>query len=206
MAYTQLQASAGKEGHQAEAALFGYLAAKFDPLKGKQAGFPGQSAFGRETSERNAAVVEFSGLMILVFCALMVVATMILMAGSRRQARATARRSKPVAILVVLSSAVGLLFSCITLYLTYRPYWYIFQSAIQNGDRVHTRDLQEFLFAAQMLPGVPHRINVLLDALFYSGSPGFLFYVWTGVTLFGVIGLALILLRRFRGRPHSKAP
>jgi len=45
-----------------------------------------------------------------------------------------------------------------------------------------------------------------VEALFYSGSPGFLFYFWAGVTLLGVFGLALIVIRRFLGRPHSKAP
>jgi ABC-type bacteriocin/lantibiotic exporter with double-glycine peptidase domain len=54
-----------------------------------------------------------------------------------------------------------------------------------------------------MLPGVPHHVYVLLDALLYSGSPSFLFYVWAGVTLLGVIGLVLILLRHFLGRPRA---
>jgi len=74
MAYKQLQASSGKEGHQAEAALFGYLATKFDPVKGEHAGFPGEAAFGLDISRRNAAVVEISGLMILIFSGLALIA------------------------------------------------------------------------------------------------------------------------------------
>lgn len=206
MAYSQLQASSGKEGNQAEAALFGYLAAKFDPVKGEHAGFPPQSTFGMKTSERNAAVVEISGLMILIFSGLVVVATSILIAGSRRSARPAAQRARPVATMVVLTSAVGLLFSSVTLYLTYRPYWYIFQSATLNGDRVQSNDLRYFLNDIPMLPGVsPHLNNVLLNALLYSGSPSFLFYVWTGLTLLGVSGLVLILLRHFLGRPRANA-
>jgi hypothetical protein len=46
---------------------------------------------------------------------------------------------------------------------------------------------------------------MLLDSLLYSGSPSFLFYVWAGVTLLGVIGVALILLRHFLGRPRANA-
>jgi hypothetical protein len=206
MAYHQLQQSSEKGGDQAEAALFGYLAAKFDPVRGKHSGLPGESAFGRDTSERNAAVVEISGLMILFFSGLVVIALSILIAGSRRTAQPAAKRAKPVATIVVLTSAVGLLFSSVTLYLTYRPYWYIFHTAILNGDGVQTRDLQEFLISMQTMPGVPHRLNVLLNALLYSGSPSFLFYVWAGVTLLGVIGLALILLRHFLGRPRAHAP
>jgi len=203
MAYRQLQTSSEKGGNQAEAALFSYLAAKFDPISGEHASLSGESAFGPNTSRRNGAVVEISGLMILIFSGFVVVAISILIAGSRRGARPAAERTRPVATMVVLTCAVGLLFSCVTLYLTYRPYWYIFQSAILNGNRVQTRDLQEFLSSTQMLPGVPHHVYVLLDALLYSGSPSFLFYVWAGVTLLGVIGLVLILLRHFLGRPRA---
>jgi hypothetical protein len=206
MAYRQLQASSEKGGNEAEAALFGYLTAKFGPVKGEHAGFPGEPAFGVYISRRNAAVVEISGLMILIFSGLVVVATSILIAGSRRGARPAARSAKPVATMVVLTSAVGLLFSSVTLYLTYRPYWYIFQNAILSGDRVQSRDLRDFLNATQMLPGVSPRVYVvLLDALLYSRSPSFLFYVWTGVTLLGVSGLALILLRHLLGRPRANA-
>ncbi len=206
MAYRQLQASSQKEGKQSEAALFGYLAAKFDPVKGEHAGFPGESAFGLNTARRNAEVVETSGLMILLFSGLVVVATLIVIAGSRRGKRPVAQRARPVATMVVLTSAVGLLFSSITLYLTYRPYWYIFHSAILNGDRVGTSDFRYFLNFTPTLPGVsPRGYHVLVNALLYSGSPSFLFYVWAGLTLLGVIGLALILLRRILGRPHNHA-
>jgi len=206
MAYKPLKALAEKEGNSTEAALFAYLSSKFNPITGEQREYPGESAFGHETSERNAAVVQVSGLMIILFSGLLVIAISILIVGSRRRARPGVQRAKPVATLVVLTSAVGLLFSSITLYLTYRPYWYIFQTAILNGDGAQNRDLQEFLGSTQTLPGIPHRINVLVEALFYSGSPGFLFYFWAGVTLLGVFGLALIVIRRFLGRPHSKAP
>jgi hypothetical protein len=205
MAYRQLQASSEKGGNQAEAALFGYLAAKFEPVKGEHAGFPGESAFGPDTSRRNAAVVETSGLMILIFSGLVVVATTILIAGSRRDARPAAQRMRTVATMVVLTGAVGLLFSSATLYLTYRPYWYIFQSAILSGGRSHARDLGDFLIAAQMLPGVPPRLYLLMDSLIYSHSPTFLFYFWAGLTLLGVSGLGLILLRHFLGRARIPA-
>jgi hypothetical protein len=205
MAYRQLQVSSEKGGNETEAALFGYLAAKFDPVKGEHAGFPGESAFGPYTSRWNAAVVEISGLMILIFSGLVVIAASILIVGSRRVSRPAAQRARPVATMVVLTSAVGLLFSSVTLYLTYRPYWYIFQIAILHGGRSQTRDLREFLISTQRLPGIPSRLYMLLDSLLYSGSPSFLFYVWAGVTLLGVIGVALILLRHFLGRPRANA-
>lgn len=206
MAYKPLIALAEKEGNSAEAALFDYLAGKFNPITGEHARYSGESAFGPYTSTRNAAVVEISGLMIIIFFGLAVIALSILIAGSRRGARPAAQRAKPVATIVVLTSAVGLLFSSVTLYLTYRPYWYIFQSAVLNGDRVQTRDFREFLISTQRLPGFPPHFYTLLNALLYSGSPSFLFYVWTGVTLLGVGGLVLILLRHLLGRPHAHSP
>lgn len=201
MAYKQLQTSSEKGGNQAETALFGYLAAKFDAVKGEHAAFPGESAFGLYISSRNAAVVEISGLMIVIFSGLVLVAASVLIAGIRRGTQPAAERAKPVATMVVFTSAVGLLFSSATLYLTYRPYWYIFQSAIQNGGKTQTSDLGFFLRSTQTLPGVSPR--VYLDAFLYAGSPTFLFYFWTGVTLFGVLGLVLILLRHLLGRPSS---
>lgn len=207
MAYRQLAASSQQQGDATEAALFGYLAAKFDSVKGEHSDFPPPSAFGRETAERNAAVVEISGLMILLLSGLVAIATLILVAGSRRKARRVARRARPVAAIVVLTSAVGLLFSSITLYLTYRPYWYIFQSAILSGETISSNDLRFFLNYTPTLAGIaPRRYHLFLGALIYSGSPGFLFYVWAGVTLLCLGGLVLILLRHLLGRPHAHAP
>jgi hypothetical protein len=198
MAYQQLQASSVSEGDQAQAALFGYLAAKFDPVRGEHPKMSLESSFGLYVSNRNAAVVEISGLMILIFCLLALVATAVLIVDSRRGARPATQRAKPVATLVVLTSAVGLLFSSVTLYLTYRPYWYIFQGAIQNGGKSQTSDLRWFLMSTQTPPGLAP--GGWLEALLYSGSPSFLFYFWTSVTLLGIIGVILILLRHFRGR------
>jgi len=205
MAYRQLQAFFVKGGDQAEATLFAYLAAKFDPLSGEHPGFPGESTFGLDTAKRNAAVVQISGLMILVFSGLLVIAAGILLVGglASRRTPSPAQHAKPVATMVLLSSAAGLLFSSVTLYLTYRPYWYIFQSAIVTGGRSQARDLLFFLNDTKMPPGAsPRVVNLLLHSLLYSGSPDFLFYVWTGVTLMGLIGLVLIFLRHFLGRPR----
>jgi hypothetical protein len=101
-----------------------------------------------------------------------------------------------VATVVTLAGAVGLLLSSATIYLTYRPYWYIFQRAILNGDRSQTRDFRDFLMATHVLPGVaPHSYL----------SVNFQFYFWAGVILLGVAGLVLILLRHLLGRPRANA-
>jgi hypothetical protein len=128
-----------------------------------------------------------------------VIAASILIASIPQRARPAIQRIRTVATMVVLTGAAGLLFSSATLYLTYRPYWYIFQTAILTGGRSHARDLGDFLTATEMLPGVPPRLYLLLDSLLFSRSPSFLFYFWSGFTLLGVSGLGLILLRHFLG-------
>jgi hypothetical protein len=207
LAYKPLKTLAERQGDRTEAALFGYLAEKFNPLRAPNQARPTESAFGHFTSERNAAVVEISGLMILILGGFVVISAVILIAGSRPSARPAAVRAKPVATIVAFTSAVGLLFSSVTLYLTYRPYWYIFQGVVSNADRTQSGDLYDFLGSTQMPPGFsPHGFQMLMNALFYSGSPSFLFYVWTGLTLLGVFGLALIILRHFLGRPRAHPP
>jgi hypothetical protein len=196
-AYKRLQALSQKEGSADEAALFGYLAGRFTPAVGEDSKLEGQWVFGRYVSRRNAAVLQIAGLMMLFFTGLVVVAGSVVIVGSRRGAGLASQRAKPVATVVTLAGAVGLLLSSATIYLTYRPYWYIFQHAILNGDRSQTRDFRDFLMATHVLPGYASDSYLLVN---------FPFYFWTGVTLLGVIGLALILLRHFLGRPHAHAP
>jgi hypothetical protein len=205
LAYRRLQKSAALEGDQERAALFGYLAEKFDGVGGVGADTAKEPEFGRETALRNAAVVEVSGLMIALFTIFAAIAGTILAFASRRKS-GEAQRAKPVAVMVLLTSALGVFFSSVTLYLTYRPYWYIFQTALASGKGVQTRDLQELLNFTQVLPGVSQRLTTLLATLAYSGSPGLLFYVWAGVILFAVIGLSLILLRHFLGQTRAGPP
>lgn len=90
---------------------------------------------------------------------------------------------------------MGVLLSSATVYLTYRPYWYILQHAIQTGDSGQTRDLLTFLLAIKSLAIIEAGVSSDLHI-----------YFWTGVTLLCVSGLALILLRHLLGRPHAHAP
>lgn len=207
LAYRPLKALSARQGNAAEAELFGYLAEKFNPTRKTNSAPLEGSAFGRFTSHRNAAVVEISGLMILVFSGLGIIAGMLLLFGSLPGARPATQRAKPMATMVAFTSAIGLLFSSVTLYLTYRPYWYIFQSTIENGNGVQSSDLYEFLNSAQMPPGVsPQLFRRWMEALIYSGSPSFLFFVWAGVILLCLSALVVIVLRRFLGRQHAHSP
>lgn len=193
MAYKQLHRLSPKDEDQTEAALFSYLAVKFD-LKSEARAQRGGWIFGREICERNAAVLLVSGLMFLIFSSILMVATLILIAGRRRSDRPAVERARPVATMVALTSAVGLLFSSVMLYLTYRPYWYIFQSAILNGDTSQAEDLRAFLSSTQMV----FSLNLSLSA-------GDRFYLWASVISLAVLGMVFILLRHALGRARAPA-
>ena len=194
MAYKQLQALSEKEGNPSEAGLFSYLAAKFDSVRGEHTRIGEEWVFGQYISSRNAAVLQISSLMMLIFSGLVVVTPSILIASGRRGARPAIQRARPVITMVALTGAVGFLLSSATLYLTYRPYWYLFQRAILDGDMSRTRDLRNFLMATRVLPGAAPGGDLCLNLPVYF---------WTGVTLFGVFGLVLVFLRHFLGGPRA---
>jgi hypothetical protein len=150
--------------------------------------------FGEYVATRNAAVLQISSLMMVVFSGLMLVAASVLVAGNLGVGRPGIPRTSPAATIVALTSALGILLSSATIYLTYRPYWYIFQHAILNGDRSQARDLSDFLVAIRMLPAIGLGSNLTVNLPTY---------LWTGITLLGVIALALILLRHLPGRPRA---
>lgn len=200
LAYKQLEALSERQGRDSEAALFGYLAGKFEPHRvgpaqliqdaPVRAKVTYQWVFGQSVSSRNAAVLQIAGLMMLLFSGLVLVAATVLIAGRRERANPGARRAKAVATVAALAGGVGFLVSSATVYLTYRPYWYILQRAVLTGETSQTGDLRDFLAATTMLPGVP------LGGELYPRIP---VYFWTGVTLLGLTGLGFIFLRHFWG-------
>lgn len=153
-----------------------------------------QWAFGEYVSRRDAVVVQISSLTMIIFCALMVFAASGLIAGFRRGESPSGPRTSPWATVLALTSAMGILLSSATIYLTYRPYWYIFQRAILEGDRSQARDLGEFLAAIRTLPVVSAGSN----------STGNLpMYFWAVVTLLATAGLASVFLRHLPSRPRA---
>ncbi|MGH9397835.1 MAG: hypothetical protein ACRD18_13425 [Terriglobia bacterium] len=187
MAYGQLRTLSVKEGNSGEAALFAYLGRKFAPAAGSEG--LRERDFAQDVSRRNAAVLQISSLLMLICAGLLIIAAAILIAGSRRGNGL--QRSGAGLTLLALTSAVGLLLSSATVYLTYRPYWYIFQGALLKGETSQTEDLRSFLMATHTLPGLKPDGGFLLELPVYF---------WMGVILAAVAGLMLILLRHFRER------
>ncbi|MGH9378555.1 MAG: hypothetical protein ACRD1I_07130, partial [Terriglobia bacterium] len=188
MAYRRLRALSEKEGNSGEAALFAYLGKKFAPATGGGKTL-GERDFAQDVSRRNAAVLQISSLLMLICAGLLIAAAAVLIARSSRGEGL--RRSSPALTLLALTSAVGLLLSSATVYLTYRPYWYIFQGAILKGETSQTEDLRSFLMATHTLPGLKPYGGELLELPVYF---------WMGVILAAIAGLMLILLRHFRRR------
>ena len=100
-----------------------------------------------------------------------------------------------MAAVVGLTGAAGLLLSSAPLYVTYRPYWVIFQLAILTGDGSEAGELASFLAQTQLLFG----FHLIFQREYLP------FYLWTGVTLLGVIGLLLLVMQHFRRRPRGTA-
>jgi hypothetical protein len=183
-AYKRLQALSEKEASAAEAALFGYLAGRFDRASGEWRGALRRRLYGEVVSRWNASVVQVSGLMMIVFSGLVVMGALALIT-LLRGTRPGVARAKRVAAVVGFTGATGLLLSSAALYVTYRPYWVIFQRAILTGDRSQADDLASFFEHTQLLFG----FHLIFQRAYFP------FYLWTGVTLLGVIGLLLLVMR-----------
>jgi hypothetical protein len=201
MAYKHLQVFSETQGNSRGAALFAYLATKFDPHRAERQRERAW-VFGSYIARRNAAVLQISSVVMLISCAALIIAASVLIAGYVRAH--TLRRSQPAMTVLALISAVGVLLSSATLYLTYRPYWYIFERAILQGETSQTEDLRSFLAATRGLPGLGLRSELPLRLPVYF---------WTAVILIAVAGLILILLRYTRPRtrlnqprPHARVP
>jgi hypothetical protein len=152
-----------------------------------------EQVFGREVSARNAAVLHISTLALLIFTTMMAIAAAAIARGMLVRARRAAPRSQSIAWATLLAGALGFLISSATIYLTYRPYWYIYQNQILNGSRSRAHAARDYPTVAQSLQ--------------YYGfaAANVPVYFWLGLILLGVTGLVLILLRHFLGRPPANA-
>jgi hypothetical protein len=192
MAYQRLENGAAKHGSTGEVALLAYLGKKFDPATGDAAAALRKSVFGDYVARRNAFVLQLSALMTLIFSGLLISAAVILVAGwwsgetSRRSARG-------VMVFVTLTSAVGFLLSSATVYLTYRPYWYVLQTELLKGSTGQSSGIRSFLAAISTLPGSDRGILLHLPV-----------YLWAAVILAAVAALTLIFLRHLRAPPSLR--
>ena len=165
------------------------------PLDGAQGGTEplGARVFGREVAARNALVLHFATLALVMFSAMVVFAGAALGLGVLRRSRHGPPRPQSVAWAALLTGALGFLVSSATIYLTYRPYWYIYQNQVLSGNGSRGEAARDFLTVGQSL------------RYYGFAAANVSLYFWMGVILLGVIGLVLILLRHFLGRPPANA-
>lgn len=142
----------------------------------------------------NATVVQVSGVTMLGFGGLVLACALIIVKQSG-SARPRLLRADRVTSVLGLIGAVGLVLSSTALYITYHPYSEIFHRFIRQGDASHIRELTDFLNYTQVLPGVGDFYQTL----------DFVSYFWMAVTVLGVIGLVLMVLRHFRSHPRATA-
>ncbi|MGH9327297.1 MAG: hypothetical protein ACRD2B_11535 [Terriglobia bacterium] len=190
MAYQRLENVAVKQGDSGEAALFAYLGKKFDPRAGDTAVMLRKSVFGDYVARRNAFVLQISSLLMFIFSGLLIGAAIVLIATSRAQERPE-RKKRGVMVFITLTSAVGLLLSSATVYLTYRPYWYILQNELLKDGASQNSGLRTFLAAIHTLPGFDRGILLKLPV-----------YFWASVILAAIAALTLVFLRHFREPPR----
>ncbi|MGH9326712.1 MAG: hypothetical protein ACRD2B_08525 [Terriglobia bacterium] len=190
MAYQRLEEVAEKQGNAGEATLLAYLGKKFDPTTGDAAAALRKSVFGDYVAKRNAFVLQISALMMLIFAGLLASTAVLLIAGWRSRKRSR-RSARGVMVFVTLTSAVGFLLSSATVYLTYRPYWYLLQGELLKSSTGESSGIRSFLAAIRRLPAVDRGILLNLPV-----------YFWAAVILAAVAVLTLIFLRHLRSPPR----
>lgn len=194
MAYQRLEKVAGRQGNQGEAALLAYLGKKFDPNTGDASVALRKSVFGDYVARRNAFVLQISALMMLIFSALLISAVVVLITTSHGH-ETPAHKKSGATVFVTLTSAVGLLLSSATMYLTYRPYWYILQNDMVKDGASQSSGLRSFLAAIHTLPELDRGILLSLPV-----------YFWASIILAAVAALTFIFLRHFREPPRITEP
>jgi hypothetical protein len=150
----------------------------------------GVRVFGREVAARNALVLHVATFALVMFSTMVMFAGAALGLGFLRRARHDPPRPQSVAWAALLAGALGFLISSATIYLTYRPYWYIYQNQVLSGNGSRAEAARDILTVGQSLQ--------------YYGfaAANVSLYFWMGVILLSVIGLALMVLRQLRVRPR----
>jgi hypothetical protein len=191
-AYQQSRALSEKAGNYDQTTLFSYLAQQSQQ---RIRDFPRGVAWLR-FSRGNAWAVQRSGLLVLVFGALILVWG--LYAVARRWLIPTTLAGARSGMMVAgLLGAVGFCLSSISLYVSYRPYAEIFNDFVLYGNVPEFESLWFF-------PGLVEPRFLLWES--WEARLSALHAFWSGVTILCILGVALLIIRRVVIRLRAGAP
>jgi len=191
-AYQQLQALSEKAGNYDQTTLFSYLAQQSQ----QRSSSSGAGLAWLRFSRGNAWAVQSSGLLVLAFGLLILVWG--LYAVARRWLMPTKLAGGSPGMMVAgLVGAIGFCVSCITLYVSYRPYAEIFNRFILYGDTPQLESL--WLFRGLVEP--PY---LLWGS--WQNRLSALHAFWFGMTTLCILGVALLIIHRVVSRLRAGAP
>jgi hypothetical protein len=175
--YKRMASLYAKQGDANQAQFFAFLSSSVEVAR-QQDREAARTLWANESIERwSANILQLSGAILLLSAGILAACAIVVVAKSRTLNPARLSASS-VTWGVTLASAIGVLFSSATLYLSYRPYDAIVRAFVQNGDRTRMGTLSLFLGQADSPLGL---------GTFYR-SAGIVF--WTGVV--AVCAVALI--------------
>ena len=194
-AYSRLAELSQKEGNKEQAGLYSDLAGSVVQAQNEErASFRQQILGGRIVSQSNASVVKASGMLMLLFAAVALLSVLSVIAKSR-SLRLSAFRISRVASSLVIASVTGMLLSCATLYVSYRPYAEIFREYIRNGNESGVAALRNFLAWTEFPIGFSD----------FRGPRDLEFYFWFCVAVLCMIALLFVIARYFKSRMPASA-
>jgi hypothetical protein len=140
--YRRLAALYAKQGDQNQAQLFTYLADATEDAHKNTLSAIRQSLAGSPADRWNAAIVGVSGIALFLCAAVLVVCLVVAFAKSRSPGQASRGAFHRF---LAATSAIGVLFSSLALYLSYRPYDELVRAYLRDGDPAHLQPLTVFL-------------------------------------------------------------
>ena len=185
-AYRRLGDMSQRTGNEEQVALYFRLAGQLENARRQD--YPSLwEEYRRGVVPRwNASAVNVSGLVLLCCAALGLICITVFFTKNRTLGLSTLRPGRLLSGLG-LASVLGLLFSCVTLYISYHPYEEIFRRYVQDGDESGIAELQVFLISAQLPLGIQNLVR----------TDYYVFYFWLGLTLLGVLALIFLVVRQF---------
>jgi len=194
--YRRLAALYAKQGDQNQAQLFTYLADATEDTHKNTLSAIRQSLAGSPADRWNAAIVGVSGIA-LFLCAAVLVACLIVAFAKSRSLRPSKLRVGPFTAFLAATSAIGVLFSSLALYLSYRPYDELVRAYLRDGDPAHLQPLTVFLGYLDY-DSYPPRAGTLYNL------HQFPIYFWTAAIALCAAALIFTAIKFF-SRPHHPA-